>query len=558
MFYLKNIKKSFTLIELSIVLTVIGILLSISITNYRSIIENLKYKQNNQKILLIQEALYNYFKIYQRLPKPAKYDITRNDTNFGKEITENINNWTKKTYYYASNFIFDKNTNKKKEELYEIGIDTKIFYGIIPFKELKLNEEDVLDVYGNYIEYYVPEIMTTKNKNSIFNRHNDSEKEIIKIGYFEKTQKNGTYDKYFCPSKSAQNPEMLCEKTDNIAYNIKLIQYKIPENYNRLTYIETSGKQFINTGVNPRDGELKILFNITPIKLLDNSEKNCFFSTKKDGFSFEYSNIDNNIFAYFNAGETKYLAKHKTLLAQRNNEYEITYLNDTLAVKGNYNDEAKYTGDLPNDQIYLFSNEDNSCNSSIRLHYLKIYQNGILVRDYVPCVRKDDNQVGLYDIVNNSFCSNIGEGEFIKGLEKQKEYIEYYIPPYGINVKNTQTDLHVKNNNDFAYVILSHGKNGKSTCSISKPHDNTSKPNIIMELTSSNATNSTKYEAQNCINIGSNSYLNIIGRNEFLSSKNKEITFYQGEKSSDFDDICVYKTLTELINHKNNFFKNNI
>lgn len=51
----------------------------------------------------------------------------------------------------------------------------------------------------------------------------------------------------------------------------------------------------------------------------------------------------------------------------------------------------------------------------MRLWYLKIYDNGTLVRDMIPCYRKSDNEIGMYDIVNDVFYTNQGTGTFSKG-----------------------------------------------------------------------------------------------------------------------------------------------
>lgn len=70
--------------------------------------------------------------------------------------------------------------------------------------------------------------------------------------------------------------------------------------------------------------------------------------------------------------------------------------------------------------IVLFA--DNKANniiehSKIRIFDCKMYDNDILVRDFIPCYRKADGKTGMYDIVNNKFCPNSGTGEFILGGE---------------------------------------------------------------------------------------------------------------------------------------------
>lgn len=51
----------------------------------------------------------------------------------------------------------------------------------------------------------------------------------------------------------------------------------------------------------------------------------------------------------------------------------------------------------------------------MRYYYLKMYMDGELVRDFVPCYRKSDGEIGMYDLVSNSFFTNAGSGTFEKG-----------------------------------------------------------------------------------------------------------------------------------------------
>ena len=51
----------------------------------------------------------------------------------------------------------------------------------------------------------------------------------------------------------------------------------------------------------------------------------------------------------------------------------------------------------------------------MRIYYFKIYENGVLVRNYVPCYRISDGVIGLYETVTGTFVTNAGEGTFTKG-----------------------------------------------------------------------------------------------------------------------------------------------
>ena len=69
--------------------------------------------------------------------------------------------------------------------------------------------------------------------------------------------------------------------------------------------------------------------------------------------------------------------------------------------------------------IYLFAHSKNGAlviknnNPPIRLHSCKIYDNGTLVRDYVPV--QNNGYVCLYDRVNGTYATNRGSGSFTAG-----------------------------------------------------------------------------------------------------------------------------------------------
>lgn len=50
------------------------------------------------------------------------------------------------------------------------------------------------------------------------------------------------------------------------------------------------------------------------------------------------------------------------------------------------------------------------------IYSCQIYDNGTLVRDYVPCINPS-GEVGLYDLVGGKFYGNAGSGVFVTGPE---------------------------------------------------------------------------------------------------------------------------------------------
>lgn len=70
-----------------------------------------------------------------------------------------------------------------------------------------------------------------------------------------------------------------------------------------------------------------------------------------------------------------------------------------------------------NDWIFWVNTNNSQVEQKVKmkLYYFKIYEWTTLVRDFVPCYRKSDNVIWLYDLVNNQFYTNSWSGTFSKG-----------------------------------------------------------------------------------------------------------------------------------------------
>ena len=87
-------------------------------------------------------------------------------------------------------------------------------------------------------------------------------------------------------------------------------------------------------------------------------------------------------------------------------------LNDVEVLTG-----QTFTPHSSQPNIYIFSS---NCTMywqvyySGKIYYFNIYNNWNLVREFVPCYRKSDSVIWLYDLVNDQFYTNAGTGTFTK------------------------------------------------------------------------------------------------------------------------------------------------
>ena len=101
------------------------------------------------------------------------------------------------------------------------------------------------------------------------------------------------------------------------------------------------------------------------------------------------------------------------------------YINNVLKVEADYGGAVDTT-------LNIFRRANNTSNLIGKIGEIIISNNGIIKRDFIPCYRKSDNVAGLYDLVNNTFYTNQGTGNFIVGPIKENE---------SISLSDTQVDI---------------------------------------------------------------------------------------------------------------------
>lgn len=192
----------------------------------------------------------------------------------------------------------------------------------------------------------------------------------------------------------------------------------LPSGYSELVYIQSSGTQYIDTEYTPVSDNLRIeaTFAITEIQ----AWKALFGSEDTGSGPWSLTILENHLSELiFYTGTSSQLGNIPVtagtvynLVAQNNNgtlTYSCGSASGTAAASGSIG-KAK--------PIYLFTlhsaNTDSILGqaSCMKLYGFKIYDNGKLVRDFVPCI-SDAKGIGMYDLVGKKFYGNAGTGSFI-------------------------------------------------------------------------------------------------------------------------------------------------
>lgn len=187
----------------------------------------------------------------------------------------------------------------------------------------------------------------------------------------------------------------------------------LPIGYTQLTYIESSGTQYIDTGFAPNQDTRLVIKAYFPLAGSNRFLYGARTAEKSNGFalnaySTKYrSHYNNNWIDY----ATSVSFDEPFTIDQNKN---VTTLNDEYTVTGTY---AAFTSPC---SLTLFAINNNgtvatATRATAKIYFCQIYDNGTLVRDYIPCLNAS-GEAGLWDAVNSVFYTNAGSGEFTHNL----------------------------------------------------------------------------------------------------------------------------------------------
>lgn len=267
-----------------------------------------------------------------------------------------------------------------------------------------------------------------------------------------------------------QPTKAVVHKEDNGAYYLDLEvpfnnlverKTKLPDSYVPVNYIESSGTQYIDTGMKATQNT-SVELQISNFQYANTKVFGSRSSATSNNFSI-ISTATSIVCDFYNYNNNRLQVStpiEEPITISMNNQK--LKLNDEEKVVTTYN-----TFTTPSN-AYIFGGSGSFAsgytNATMRLYSCKIWDNGTLVRNYIPCFRKSDYVVGLYDLVNGVFYINAGSGVFTYGgIAKQEDYNDYLVSnnilvantPQGnqafriANIEKTRTKIKIKANHIF-------------------------------------------------------------------------------------------------------------
>lgn len=190
------------------------------------------------------------------------------------------------------------------------------------------------------------------------------------------------------------------------------IPRELPVGYTQIEYIEGTGTQYIDTGFNP-DNNTRVDIDFQFTDTAGTSGWSCLFGAA------DSSSNENSFSVWLNTSALEYYygSSSKSFSVNGNTDRHKANLNNATAAIDTdtitMDDEAFSCSK----NLFLLATSrtgEATYFSDCKIFSCKIYDNGTIVRDYVPCVNAS-GIAGLYDLANKSFYQNAGTGNFNAG-----------------------------------------------------------------------------------------------------------------------------------------------
>lgn len=190
---------------------------------------------------------------------------------------------------------------------------------------------------------------------------------------------------------------------------------RLPSAYQEVGYIESTGTQYIKTNYIPQNlDSIKCLFSMSEF-YLSTSTNWTLFSAGTGTYQLILLLTNNGRFngayyKYFTSGA----ASQFDFRPEIDTKYEIDINSNGIISCNGCTARSNYQNAV-NTPLYLMMRANNTSPFKGKFYNFSIINNGINMIDLVPCYRKSDEEIGMYDLVSQNFFTNAGTGVFSKG-----------------------------------------------------------------------------------------------------------------------------------------------
>lgn len=189
----------------------------------------------------------------------------------------------------------------------------------------------------------------------------------------------------------------------------------LPSAYQEVEFIKGTGTQWIDTGFTPNQST-----KIEMVAVAESvaNEQAFFYGAAGVGYTdnafeaYTYNGIDVNYDGQYRLFGTLAANKKLTIVHDKNSASVTVEDGGTFTTSFN---TATFNAPRSMGLLATRRNSGALVSPPLAIYSAKIWNNDILVRDFVPCYRIADSVIGLYDLENGVFYTNAGTGTFVKG-----------------------------------------------------------------------------------------------------------------------------------------------
>ena len=194
----------------------------------------------------------------------------------------------------------------------------------------------------------------------------------------------------------------------------------LPSGYTQLEYIESTGTQYIDTGIATTNNNLGFMLEAMPLTSADVYPMGSRATNGGTRF-FGIRSYSSNTFSY---GWSDYLtAPASQSYVNVRTTMSLNWLNSKKVTIGN-DSRNLATANIANGRNITLFGVNGQLLWTGRIYHAQISEGTGIVANLIPVMRNSDGKVGMYDTVTRQFFTNAGTGEFIAS-PRFVEYIEF-------------------------------------------------------------------------------------------------------------------------------------
>lgn len=273
---------------------------------------------------------------------------------------------------------------------------------------------ETIDEYGDFVDSIPTETTPNLQNKTITITENGTQTIVADTGY------DGLDEVEITTSVSGGGGDITHEEyLQDVELARSILEDFVP--YTELQYIESTGTQYFDTGYYPNQNT-KVEMIVETLNLTSTFVP---FGTRANS-RLDYIagiNYNNQNYTQFNTNDAEYFGTSNNFINAKlkitlyNGYFKIEYIgDDTKTVEGTFTTRDNFNC-LTSLYLGCLNNNGNTryLDQKYRIYSTKIYENNILIKDYIPAIDKFYDKVCLYDKINETFLYSSGTGNMIAG-----------------------------------------------------------------------------------------------------------------------------------------------